>query len=146
MFSIRCDYPCRKPPFSSRYHLSCPIMVYIMRLSPTKVSHFPLWHTSHYECLQADICRSLLFVVTEMVSYFLPSGGLHLIPSQITLSVCVVRSLFFPSSRCCWISHSSSVFSFVNFSPIFFLHISFIRLQCVRRVNVRWHSAAVCSI
>lgn len=97
MFSVMCDYPCRKPPFASRYHLSCPIIVYIMELSPAKVSHFPLWHTSHYVRPQADICRSLLFGVislTEILSYFLLSGGLHLILSQITLSVCVSVSRF----------------------------------------------------
>lgn len=122
-------------------------MVYNMRLSPAKDSHFPLWHTSHYVRPQADIYRSLLFVVislTEMVSYFLPSGGLHLILSQITLSVCAARSrssiftLLLDFPLVCL-----SLLNFINLS-LTFLHISFIRLQWFHHVNVRGLSAAVC--
>lgn len=68
--------------------LSCPIIVDFMRLSPVKVSHLPRGTPpiTHDYRLTFTEASYLLLSHTETVSYFLLSGGLHLILSQITVS------------------------------------------------------------
>lgn len=112
MFSIIYNYPSWKPQFFSRYHLSCLITDDIMMLSPAKISHLPHGTPPITPAYRLTFTEALLFVVisyTEMVSYFLHSGGLHLILSQITISVFLSIYFFFPFSFRCSISLSLSV-------------------------------------
>lgn len=139
VFSIIYNYPSRQPPFSSRYHLSCPIIVDSVRLLQLKsliypVAHLTLHTATGWHLQKPPICCHLTHRDGKLFSA--QRGGLHLILSQITLSVFL--SLFSIFNLQLYFPVIVSL-SLANFSSII-LHASFTRLKGFHIVDVKWHS------
>lgn len=107
VLSITCNYPGGALlPFSSRYHLSCPITVDVTRLSAANVSHLPRGTPAHCRRLQTDIYCSLPFVVISRRCWAIfcsPGASVSLSLSQMTVWVFVLLPLsvcYFPAIVC----------------------------------------------
>lgn len=128
MFSVIYNYLGKKPPFSCRYHLSCPITVDIMRFSPAKVSHLPcdtppITHAHRMTFTEASYL--LLSHKPRWWAIFCSAGA------SISFSLKLLSLFFFFFSLLLYFPrYCQAIFNLVNFSLILGLFQKIFQSQC----------------